>query len=219
MRFDLILLAGIPVLALLLLGLNRAREPGWVLKGLWGVVLLALAGLGIVFLVLSARPTSPAPLEPFSVAVACFLTGGLVLWESLKPRPGAPGIPCMLAGAAAAFAIGAAAAMLALLSRGPAGWLGLLAAYGHPTVYALSILGGLFVAYALLDATKTPAGTRVWHLAIAACGWVSVARSLAATPDGPFLPAMVALFVAAAGLGTALRLAGAERVAQTPPPD
>jgi hypothetical protein len=90
---------------------------------------------------------------------------------------------------------------LLLLSRAPAASLGLLA-YGHPTIYALCVLGGLFVHYAALDTKdKVPLGTAVWHLALAVCGWLSVVHGRAALPDGPFLPTMVLSFVAAAGIG------------------
>ena len=210
MRFDLILLAGIPLLALLLLGLNSVRRRHRLLAGLWGFTLLALTASGLVFLVLSAQPASPALLEPFSVAAGCFLVGGLVLRENLKaPRADAGRPPTrgadilrLLAAAGAAFAVGAAAAILLLLSRAPAASLGLLAAYGHPMIYALCVLGGLFAHYAVLDTKNdVPPGTTVWHLALAACGWFSVVHGLAALPDGPFLPAMVLSFVAAAGIG------------------
>jgi hypothetical protein len=209
MRFDLILLAGIPLLALLLLGLNSVRERHWLLTGLWGFALVALAAGGLVFLVLSAHPASPAVLEPFSVAAGCFLVGGLVLRESLKSPAVAAGKPAakgadilrLLAGAGAAFAVGAAAAILLLLSRAPAAALGLLAADAHPTIYALCGLGGLFVRYALLD-TKDDVrlGVTVWHLALAVCGWFSVVHVIAAPPDGPLLPAMLLSFTAAAGI-------------------
>jgi hypothetical protein len=162
------------------------------------VVLIALACASAVFLALRAQ--SPALPEPLSLAVACFLTGWIVLRESMEGLRGSgeePSVLRPLAGAAAAVVVGAAAAALALLSRPPVAWLGILdGPLGHPTTYTLCALGGLFVHYALGRET-------LLHVGLAACAWLSVARSLA-TPDGPFLPVMPLLFLAA-GIGSAWR--------------
>lgn len=205
MRSDAILHAAIPLLALVLLGTARARRGArrgeWLLRPLRTVVLVALACGGAAFLVLRAQPWSPAPLEPFSLATMCVLVGWLVLRESTGATGETsrePSVLRPLGGAAAAIVIGASAAMLALLSRAPAAWLGMLGGLlAHPTIYALCVLGGLFVRYALADATFL-------HTGLAACAWLSVARSLA-TPDGPFLPAMLLLFLVSAGIGSAWR--------------
>ena len=189
-----ILHAIIPLLALLLLRLYRVARAA--------VAAAAFTGGGAccpgvhqrgLSLYSAAQPAAPAPLEPFSLAVTCFLVGWLVLRESIEdPRVLPP-----LGGAAAAIAVGVGAATLALLSRAPAAWLGLLGGpLGHPTIYALCALGGLFVRYTLARAT-------LLHVGLAACAWFSVARGLAAGPDGPFLPAMVVLFLASAGIGLA----------------
>lgn len=203
MRSDMILHATIPLLALMLLGLTRGRRMPWLVRPTRAVVLIALAGASALFLWFRAQPPSaPAALEPFSLAAAFFLLGWLVLRESIADSgPNSreePSILPPLVGAAAAVVAGAGAATLALLSRAPAAWLGLLAEpFGQPTIYALSALGGLFARYALASPTFL-------HVALAACAWFSVARRLA-TPDGPNLAVMLALFIAAAGIGSSLR--------------
>jgi hypothetical protein len=206
MRSDAILHAAIPLLALALLGTAVvrtawARRGEWLLRLVRAVVLVALACTGAAFLVLGAQTSPPAPLEPFSVAAMCVLVGWLVLRESTEATGEAghdPSVLRPLAGAAAAIVTGASAAMLALLSRAPAAWLGMLGGpLGHPTIYALCVLGGLFVRYAL-------AGATFLHVGLAACAWLSVASRLAA-PDGPFLPAMLLLFVVSARTGPARR--------------
>jgi hypothetical protein len=194
MRFDAILHAAIPLLALVLLGTAPVRRAQWLLRPVRAVALTALACASAAFLVLHAQPSAPAPLEPFSLAVACALVGWLVLRESLQAmRVGseAPRVLPLLAHAAATVAVGAGAATLALLSRAPAAWLGLV---GDPVSYALCVLGGLFVRYALPGAT-------IVHVGLAACAWLSAAGSLA-TPDGPFLPAMLLLFLVPAAMGS-----------------
>jgi hypothetical protein len=200
MRSDVILHAAIPLLALVLLGTARARSGGW-LRSLRTVALTALACAGAAFLVLRAQPSWPAPLEPFSLAAMWVLVGWLVLRESAEAAGEGsrePSVLPPLGEAAAAIVVGAGAAILALLSRAPAAWLGMLGGpLGHPTIYALCALGGLFVRYAL-------AGATFLHAGVAACAWLSVASSLATT-DGPFLPAMLLLFLVSAGIGSTWR--------------
>jgi hypothetical protein len=198
MRSDAILHATIPLLALVLLGMTQGPKMQRLLRPMRAVVLVALACACAAFLLLRARP---APLEPFSLASMCFLAGWLVLRESVElsgDSGGEPSVLSPLAGAAAAVAVGASAATLALLSRAPAAWLGMLEPpLGHTTIYALCALGGLFVRCAL-------AGTTFLHVALAACAWLSVAEVLAA-PGGPFLPAMLLLFLAPAAIGATWR--------------
>jgi hypothetical protein len=199
MRLDGILHAAIPLLALVLLGTARASRGERLLRPLRGPALVALACAAAAFLVLRAQ--APAPLEPFSLAIMCMLVGWLVLRESTEATGESsrePSVLPPLAEAAAAITVGASAAILALLSRAPAAWLGMLGGpLDHPTIYALCVLGGLFVRYAM-------AGATLLHMGLAACAWLSVARSLA-TPDGPFLPAMLLAFLVPASIGSAWR--------------
>jgi hypothetical protein len=122
-----------------------------------------------------------------------FLVGWINLREGVATAGAEPGMLAPLVGAAAAIVAGAGAATLALLSRAPTASLGLLGEpLSHPTIYALCALGGLFVRYALPGPTPPQVG-------LAACAWFSVAKGLA-RPDGPFLTAMLLVFLVAAGI-------------------
>jgi hypothetical protein len=194
-RYATIMLhAAIPLLALVLLGVARGRTAPWLLRPVRAAVLVALACASLVFLWLRAQPPSaPAPLEPFSLALMCFLVGWIILRENVATDGGEPSILSPLVRAAAAIVAGASAATLALLSRAPAASLGLLGEpFSHPTIYALGALGGVFARYALTGPTLPQVG-------LAACAWFSIARGLP-TPDGPSLPAMLLVFLVAAGV-------------------
>ena len=197
MRSDAILHAAVPLLALVLLATAGARGPQRLLQPVRAAALAALAGASAAVLMLRAGPSSPVRLEPFALAAACVLVGWLVLREGLAAiRAGGaePSVVALLTRAAAAVAVGVGAAALALLSRAPAAWLGLV---GDPTIYALCILSGLFVRYALKGAT-------ILQVALAACAWLSVAGRSAA-PDGPVSPAMLLLFLVPALSGAIWR--------------
>jgi hypothetical protein len=191
-RYAAIMLhASIPLLALVLLAVARGRTAQWLLRPVRAAVLIALAGASAVYLWLRAQPPS-APLEPFSLALMFFLVGWIILRESVATGGEAPSVLSPLLRAATAIVAGAGAATLALLSRAPAVSLGLLGEpFSHPTIYAISALGGLFVRYSLAGPTPPQVG-------LAACAWFSVAKGLA-TPDGPFLPAMLLVFLVTAG--------------------
>src|SRR5262245_11528585 len=190
----IVLHAAIPVLALILLGAAPGRRAQWLLRPVRAVALIALAGTSVVLLWLRARPPSaPAPVEPFSLSVMFFLVGWIILRESVATAGDERSILSPLVRAAAAIVVGAGAATLALLSRAPAASLGLLEQpLSHSTIYALSALCGLFVRYTVAGLTPAQVG-------LAACAWFSVAKGLA-TPEGPYLPAMLLVFLVTAGM-------------------
>jgi hypothetical protein len=183
--------AAIPLLALILLGATPGRRG--LLRPVRGVVLIALGCASVVFLWLRARPPSaPAPVEPFSLALMLVLVGWIILRESIATASEEPSLLAPLIGAAAAVVAGTGAATLALLSRAPAASLSLFVEpFSHAIIYTLSALSGLFVRYTLADPAPPQVG-------LAACAWFSVAKGLA-TPDGPFLAAMLLVFLVAAG--------------------
>jgi hypothetical protein len=189
-----VLHAAIPLLALVLLVAAWARDWHW-LQRVRIIALIGLACTSVILLWLTAQPPTPASPEPLALALMCFLVGWIVLRGSIVRPDQEPRILPPLIGAAAAIGAGMGAAALALLSRAPAAWLGLLGGpLGQLTLYALSALGGLFVRYAL-------AGATILHLGLATCAWAFLTLRVA-TADSADLRGMLLLFVVTAGVGS-----------------
>lgn len=199
------------LLALALVALSTPAKPSRWARALRIVVLAALAvGNGLFLLLFRQSAQAPQrPLDLFPMAAACFLIGGYLLqaYERAARAEAASDVDGKgerhktsllraLGEAVDALAVGAAAGTLTLLSDVLSRAIGL--AGNSSAFYLISALSGLFAVVTLPRST-------LFHLALAAAAWLTVAGGGGAAAPLEALPVMLALFMLSGWLGGARR--------------